>query len=276
MKILRTLEQKFGRFAIPNVTAVLIAGQVAVYLILLLQIDPGLLGRVLLIPERVLEGELWRLLSFLFQPPAVADPSAPLGPIFAFFFWYLFYIMGTALEQTWGTLRYNLYLLVGYVANLAVAFLQPEAAATNIFLEASVFLAFAQLYPDFQLYLFLLLPIKIKWLALLAWIGYGWAFLFGGWMVRLLILASVANFLLFFTKDIWNRIKSGRRRANWQSRQSGSKQKAFHRCEVCGITDVTHPDMTFRYCSQCSGARGYCTEHINNHEHITSEQPSNK
>ena len=82
--------------------------------------------------------------------------------IFAFFAWYLFYLMGNALEGHWGAFRYNLFLLIGYLVTVAVAFLYPYAAATNIFIGGSVFLAFAYLYPDFQLYIFFIIPVRLN------------------------------------------------------------------------------------------------------------------
>ena len=98
------------------------------------------------------------MLTFVGEPPTT-------NLLFAFFFWYLFYLMGTVLESTWGAFRYNVYLLVGWAATVAVAFLQPNAPASISFLQASVFLAFAYLYPDFQILLFFILPVKVKWLA---------------------------------------------------------------------------------------------------------------
>ncbi len=85
--------------------------------------------------------------------------------MFAFFFWYLFYLMGTALERSWGTFRYNVFLLIGYVDTVGVAFIVPDVPANNAFLQGSVFLAFAYLFPDFVMYIFFILPVKIKWLG---------------------------------------------------------------------------------------------------------------
>jgi hypothetical protein len=274
MSLLDRLDRKFGRFAIPQVTAGLIACQVIVFL--LIQGMPRPEGaepiemRLLLIPERVLAGEVWRLATFLVMPPMG-------NPVFAFFFWYLFYLMGTALERYWGTFRYNVYLLIGYVATVAVSFLTPQMPSSNAFVEGSVFLAFAFLCPDFELYLFFLLPVKIKWLALIAWIGYGLALIFGDWLMRLLVLASVCNFLLFFGKDLVLRVRTGWRSMSRQATRLTAKAPAyFHRCAVCGITDRTHPQMDFRYCSQCAGNHGYCQEHLRNHEHVTAGEASGR
>jgi hypothetical protein len=257
MSVLDKLEKKLRRYEVPNVTLYLIAGQALFYIFALS--GRFMLDRVVLIPDYVISGEWWRLITFLFIPPSSS-------PIFIFFAWYMFYLMGSALEGHWGAFRYNLYLLVGYVVTVAVTFLFPSSIATNVFIAGSVFLAFAFLYPEFQIYIFFILPVKIKWLALLTWIGYAYKLILGTWIERMLVLASISNFLLFFGRDIYWRIKTGRRRMTEQARQFSGVKEAFHTCAVCGITDISHPRMEFRYCSDCNGL-GYCKDHIFNHEH---------
>ena len=112
--------------------------------------------------------------NFLFDPPLQ-------NPLFAFFAWYLFYLMGTALEEHWGAFRYNIFLLIGYLMTVAVSFLIPALPVTNAYIGGSVFLAFAFLYPDFILQIFFVLPVRIQWLALITWLYYGYLLLFGGW-----------------------------------------------------------------------------------------------
>jgi hypothetical protein len=271
MNLLDKLERKLGRFAVPHVTIVLIACQVVVFVANLGPQRQGVqpISEMLaLVPAAVLQGEVWRLFTFLVIPPAS-------NVIFAFFFWYLFYLMGTALERTWGVFRYNVYLLVGYVATVGLAFIVPDVPATNLFLQASVFLAFAYLYPDFELYIFFVLPVKIKWLALFTWIGYAYTMIVGGWLPRLLVLASVCNFLLFFGKDIWLRLRTGQRRMYNQARRLAVREPAYyHRCTVCGITDRTDPQMEFRYCSKCAGNHAYCMDHLRSHDHVTAAEPA--
>lgn len=259
MGLLDNLERKLRRYEVPNVTLYLIAGQVVFFIFDLS--GRFILERVLLIPSLVLAGEWWRLITFLFIPPFTSPK------LFIFFAWYLFYLMGGALEGRWGAFRYNLFLLIGYIVTVAVTFLFPFSAATNIFIGGSVFLAFAYLYPDFTLYVFFILPVKIKWLALITWIGYAYELLFGTWHTRLLVLASISNFLLFFGRDIYWRAKTGKRRMAEQAKQFTGKKEAFHTCATCGITDLSHPQMEFRYCSDCGGL-GYCKDHIFSHEHV--------
>jgi hypothetical protein len=258
MSLLNNLEKKFRRYAVPNVTLYLILGQVLFFVFVLS--GRFILDRVLLVPAQVMAGEWWRLLTFLFIPPVT-------NPIFAFFAWYLFYLMGNSLEGHWGAFRYNIFLLVGYVVTVGVSFLFPFHAATNIFIAGSVFLAFAYLYPDFQLYIFFILPVKVKWLALLTWIGYAYQMLVGSWSTRLLVLASITNYLLFFGRDIYLNARTGRHRMAAQARDITGKRDPFHKCTVCGITDLSHPRMEFRYCPDCNGL-GYCMDHILKHEHV--------
>jgi len=261
MGLIDLLDKKLRRYAVHNITLYLILGQVLFFVFALS--GRFILERVLLVPDRVLAGEWWRLITFLFIPPAT-------NPIFAFFAWYLFYLMGSALEGHWGAFRYDLFLLIGYIVTVAVTFLFPFSAATNIFIGGSVFLAFAFLYPDFQLYILFIIPVKIKWLALLTWIGYAYELITGSWYTRLLVLASISNLLLFFGRDILWRMKTGKRAMATQARQFSGKRDAFHTCAACGITDLSHPQMEFRYCSDCGGL-GYCKDHIFNHEHVNKQ-----
>lgn len=265
MTLLDKLEQKLGRFAIPNMTVYLIAGQVILYIMIQTgQIDRG---TVFLAGALVLQGEWWRLISFLLDPPVA-------NPIFAFFAWYIFYLMGSALESHWGAFRYNVYLLMACVLTVGVAFLMPMTILTNSYIGMSVFLAFAHLYPEFTLMLFFVLPVKMRWLSVIIWLSLAFSLVLGDWATRLLVVASISNFLVFFGGDLWRQLRSGQRRRAWQGQQAPQRsvQEALHRCTVCGITDLSHPEMDFRYCSQCDGAYGYCSEHLRNHEHIVKEQ----
>lgn len=258
MKFSKQTERKLERFAIPNLTLYLASGQ-AIALVLGMA-QPGFGSILVLSPQHVLAGEWWRLLTFLFSPPAG-------NPFFALFTLYLFYFMGTALEAHWGRLRYNLYLLIAYAMTVAVAFLFPYSVATNLYIDGSVFLAFAYLYPDYELLLFFVLPVRIKWLALLTWLFYGWQIVTGYWPSRLAVLAAILNFLLFFGADIVQRVRYGHRRMRSQAAAAARRNEARHVCTVCGITDKTHPTMDFRYCSKCEPPVAYCTEHLRSHAH---------
>jgi hypothetical protein len=261
MKLLDTLNRRFGRFAIPNLTLVLIFSQV--FTCGLQYVRPELLDRIVFIPQKVLEGEWWRLFTFVTDPPCTM-------PIFVLFFWYMFYLFGSALEASWGAFNYNLYLLLGYLATVGAAFLTPSVPTGNGFLYGSLFLAFAYLYPNFELYIMFIFPVKIKWLALLQWIGYGLAMLTGHWVIWIQVTASVCNFLIFFSKDIYWRARSGRWRMAQQVRKITERGKPRHECSVCKATDITHPSLHFRYCSKCPGTPCFCEEHLKGHKHEES------
>lgn len=265
MSLLSRLQRRLGRFAIPNLTSLLIVGQVAVYMVEMTQ--PGSVARILFDPTLVAEGEIWRVFTFLFTPPFS-------NPLFALIFWLLLYRFGTALEQEWGTFRYNLFLLIGYLANVGAAFagsaVGAPVAATNSFLYGTIFLAFARLFPDYVLYLMFVLPVKVKWLALLQWILYAHRLLVGPWVVKMLVIASVLNYLLFFGRAHWRDLRHWRRRQEYRAKTAKAAATPLHECRVCGLDSAESPRTMFRYCSKCAGQQCYCPEHIRDHEHVES------
>jgi hypothetical protein len=282
MSLISRLERWFGRFAIPNLTVLLIAGQAALYLASYL--PQGIsLDRVALDPAMVMQGEVWRLVTFMFTPPAAR-------PIFALIYFSVLHLLGSTLEHHWGEFRFNLYLFVGWIANVAAAFLgwaiikdqlggnaqlmqMAGITASNAFLYGSLFLAFARLYPDFIFNLFFVLPIRVRWLALLAWLTYGYLMVRGDWMARMLVLATVLNYLLFFGREHWQEYRHGHRRRSFQTRAKRALKPARHTCEVCGMNSDESPRTLFRYCSKCTGQKCYCPEHIRNHEHVVDREP---
>ena len=286
MSLIHRLERKYGRFAIPNVTSILIAGQMLLYVAVRMRNPNGggiSLDNLKLIPEKIVTGEIWRLVTFLFEPP-------PISLLFILFYCMLFYLFGTTLEQHWGTFRYNLYLLIGYMANVAAAFLvwaligktglfgpngilaAQNMAATNSFLYGTVMLAFARINPDFTLNLFFILPIRIKWLALLMWLGYGFTLLTGGWMAKFLVVASVLNYLMFFGQEHLRDLRQGQRHRSFQSKVKSVPKQITHQCRECDSNSESSPKTLFRYCSKCAGQCCYCPEHIADHEHVKAEQ----
>ncbi len=274
--MLDKLERALGRFALTNVTLYIIIGQVFVTLAVLLgRLD---LGQFVLVPVLVTHGEPWRLVTFIFFPPPV-NFNSMLSLAFLPFAWWIFFLMGNALEHEWGAFRYNLFLLAGFALTIGAAWLSPLSPVTNAFIAGSVFLAFAWLNPDFELALFFILPVKIKWLALLTWVLYAVSFVTGGWSTRWQILASVGNFLLFFGREIIDSVRYRRRQMEGRARRitaEAAGPEARHRCHLCGKTDVTDPALDFRYCSKCAGDQCYCPEHIYKHEHVLTDGETEK
>ena len=272
MPLLDKLERRLGRFAIPNLSIYLVVGQVFVLLTAMLGLlDPGYF---LMAPVQVTHGEWWRLVTFIFMPPPGSFGASLTGYVFLAFGWYMFALMGGALEGFWGEFRFNLFIFTGYVLTVAAAFLTPGNFAPNLFIAGSVFLAFAWLNPDFELMIFFILPVKIKWLALLTWLGYAYNFFTGTPPTRWQIAASVSNFLIFFARDIVQTMRHRKRTMSTAAKRiatANDEPEARHRCVTCGKTNLTHPQMDFRYCSKCAGDQCYCTDHIFAHEHVLTD-----
>lgn len=270
MSWLDKLERKFGQYRVPYVTEALIVAQIPLAGVAM--VDYQALEGMRLSAEGLAAGEYYRLFSFLMVPPSSFI-------IFNFFAWYIFYLFGTALEQSWGTFRYNIYLLIAYVAIVAAALLMPlvgggGGAMANYFIGLSVFLAFAYLHPNFEILLFLVWPVKVKWLAMISGFFLGGAILAGAAPQKLAALAAIANFLIFFTGDIVRRLRGARRRAVAEMESAAAAEEPFHRCQTCGATDKSDPDLEFRYCATCTGAPCFCEHHIFDHEHVTEQSPS--
>jgi hypothetical protein len=267
--MLDSLDRKFGRLAVPNVTLYLIIGQVFVTLTSMLQLlDPM---RLPLLPAAVLHGEPWRLFTFMFLPPPVGGRFSLMLLPFA---WWILYLMGNALEEHWGALRYNLFLLVGFALTIAFAFITPNAYATNYYLMIGISLAFAWLNPNFEILLFFILPIKMKWLAVVSLAFMARDFFRGELSTRLQIGAALLTFLLFFGRSLLDALRNRQRTRAVQSKRLAEEKlgpQARHQCRICKKTDLTNPEMDFRYCSKCAGDECYCPEHIGNHEHVLEE-----
>jgi hypothetical protein len=288
MSLLTYLERRFRRFGIPNVTVVIIVGQMALYFANLVRHAnrlPGVARQLNLDVPRILDGEVWRLISFAFVPPATGVI------IFALIGWLMFHTFATGLERVWGPFRFNVFLFVAWAANVAAAFIGwyawgiPEpylppsvalgisATAGNVLLYGTIFLAFARLFPDMTINLFYVLPIRIRWLALIAWVAYAYSFLRYDWPERLFIAASLANYILFFARDHWRTLKQGQRRRVFQAKATKATAAPRHVCRVCGVNSDDSPKTLFRYCSKCTGQECYCPEHIRDHEHVIAESP---
>jgi hypothetical protein len=258
MKLLDRLERKWGHLAIPNLTSLLIGGQVLVFIFT--YVNPQYAGLFSLHGAAILQGQWWRLATFLLEPI-----SRDL--IFVIFAWYLYYIYGTALEVEWGAFRYMVYVLTSYLATVLLAFIFPDVVFTNAYLYLSLFLAFAYLFPNFELQLLFIIPVKIKWLAVLAWITIAGSVLVGSIPTKVLAVVGLANFALFFGQSVLTNWKLRLHHQVAQTSQIKQSGKAFHTCGVCGRNEVDNPDMEIRYCSDCIPETCYCERHINTHRH---------
>jgi hypothetical protein len=268
MSWLNRIGRKLEPFAIPHLTLIIVTGQLFMLVaIVFIGIIPA--SDCVLLPAAVLRGEWWRLVSFAFLPPFL--PGDMWDALWIGFALYMIFLFGTSLENHWGRLRFNAFMLCGYLLTVGLSFVTPHAQTTNVFISGSLFLAFAWLNPNFEIMLFFILPVRIKWLALITWIGYGIMFVGGGLSMKLMVVAATGNFLVFFSRDIFQRARTGRRHMAKQAERIAGQNDtplARNRCHVCGKTSQSHPQEDFRYCSKCEGEYCYCSEHIRNHTHV--------
>lgn len=275
------------RFGIPNLMRVIVIGNMAVYVLMLLTQanDANALSFLTFNLNALLHGEVWRLVTFVFVP-AYSSPFALLISL------YFYYWIGSTLERQWGTAKFNLYYISGalltvlgvVLASLITGNPYLTAAGTG-YVNLSMFFAFAFLFPNTTVLLFFILPVKMKWLAYLD----GALFAFDiikaigahNWAGVVLPIVALLNFAVF----IWPEVHYLKERAKYQNsrktvqfrqaQQQQAKQAQQqgyrHKCAVCGRTDTDYPDLQFRYCSKCVGYHCFCQDHIFNHVHFTEE-----
>lgn len=208
MKLLNQLERKLYRLPIKPFFQYIVFAMAGIYALDLLFPAFNLVSKMSLFTAFVLRGEVWRLLTFLIVPPF----GRLLETIISLYF---FYFIGTALESRWGARRFLLFYGIGAVFAIIAAFL--SGYSTNLYLNLSLFFAFAILNPDYQILLFFMLPVRVKWLALLNLLFYLVSLINGPWFARASIIASLLHILLFFGGDLLNTLRSAIRQ--WKRRQ---------------------------------------------------------
>ena len=284
MKFIDKLERKFGRFGIPNLTIYMIICYVIGYALMI--VNPGILNWLSLEPAYILRGQVWRLVTWVLYPPST---SGVLWFAIAVLFFY--YPIGTSLERTIGTFKYTLYILSGVIFTILGAFILYFLLGGNVlvgnvfstyYISLSTFLAYAMCYPDMQVLLMFIIPVKMKWMAIFyvvivvyEMIQYIMA---GAWYLVIPIVASLLNFIIFYfgTKDFSrynpkevHRRNEFRRAMEPQGRmKSGSGTVTKHKCAICGRTELDDPNLEFRFCSRCNGNYEYCQDHLFTHTHV--------
>ena len=293
-------EKKFGKYAIKNLSLILIMCYACGYL--MKWINPGFFTYLYLNPYEIIHHfQIWRLVTWLIVPPDSFD------------FWtllmlYFYYSIGTSLERTWGTYRYNVYIFSGILFTAAGAFILYRVSSllgaqslglwttvdgyityptmfSTYYVNMSIFLAYAATFPDYEVLLFFILPIKVKFLgiiygAMLVYqfiVGYGTssALFYYNLGIRFVIIASLLNFVVFFftsrKKVRRGPIKIIRQHVVKQQPRHETKKSSGitrHKCAVCGRTDETNPELEFRFCSKCNGNYEYCQDHLFTHTHV--------
>ncbi|MCI7041421.1 MAG: rhomboid family intramembrane serine protease [Lachnospiraceae bacterium] len=292
MKPMSNFEKKFGKYAIKNISLVLILFYACGYLIN--WINPVMFNYLTLNPYAILfKGQIWRLITWLIIPPENFS-------FFTLIMLYFYYSIGTTLERTWGTYRYNLYLFLGIIFTAVGAFAMMgfvylfqrdilfAMGAENYFavlstmfstyyVNMSIFLAFAATFPDMQVLLFFFIPIKVKILGIIYGVLLVYEFIAGvgnkylNAANRFVIGASLLNFIVFFLTSrnmIHMSPKQVKRRQEFKREVKQSAKITRHKCAICGRTEETNPELEFRFCSKCDGNYEYCQDHLFTHAHV--------
>lgn len=286
MSLFDRLQKKYGRYAIRGLMKYFIFLYACGFVLYLLR--PMLYVEYLALdPEAILRGELWRLVTFLIYPPSFSR-------IWGLFLLLMYYSLGNTLESVWGSFRFNIFMLTGVLFHILAAFAVYALTGRVVYLtpenlNLSIFLAFALTFPEMQFYLYFLIPVKAKYLAVLYGLIELYSFLMGNLAEKITIALCLFNLILFL---LWSGTmrrfspKELRRRADFQRamRERGERteepverkivsadraaRSARHRCAVCGRTELDAPELDFRYCSKCNGDYEYCSEHLYTHEHV--------
>ncbi|WP_312461060.1 hypothetical protein [Proteiniclasticum sp.] len=260
MKLIDKLDRLVSKFAVRDLMKYVMLGSFLVFLVDMT--SNGLLSAFLYFNRNlILEGQVWRVLTFIFVPG-----SSSFFVIISFLFY--FYI-GRVLEMAWGTTRFNTYYFLGVLMSVIAGFF--IGVTTTYYLNMTLFLAYAATFPDSQVNLYFVLPIKVKFLGLLYGAFIVVEFISASMAYRLAIVVSLLNFLLFFGPGFMKvqnrRSKTQKIRRNIEVAKYTTRVQSIHKCTTCGITEKDDPNMEFRYCSKCEGNYEYCEKHIRNHEH---------
>ena len=305
--MLDRLERKIGKYAIPNLINYLIGGYIIGFF---LEYGAYLSGRTVspisymtLEPQMIIQNlQIWRLFTWVLIPPPVG--SGPIALLFAGIMIYFYWQLGRILEQTIGTFRFNAYIFGGMLFTIIGSFLyylinfygfhKMTFIGTYIsthYINLSIFLAFAMCYPNMEVMLYFLIPIKMKWMSIVYLVFVGFDLLVSDWGGRVAIVSSLLNFVIFFlsTRNL-RRVspKEIKRKVAYQRGvqqgpygkttahpgqggvpvQPAPRQLVRHKCAICGRTDISNPELEFRYCSKCNGAYEYCSDHLFTHTHV--------
>ena len=291
---MKSLRRKFNQFCyqnrnkgIPNLMLYISIGTAIVYVLSQIDKSSTLYYALCFDKALILQGQVWRLITYVFTYSGSNILMTLIGLL-------CYFSLGKAVENSWGTFRFNLFYFTGILL-MDVFCMVFEGWADITYLNLSLLLAYATLYPNSQFLLFFIIPVK-AWILALFYLVVTLYNVFiltymGMFPYNLFPLIAIANYFLFFGKDVVNviplswRINAGRlfkkkpgtkktgtvpfpTAGSYQATTAKVQAPYTHKCTVCGRTDVTNPELEFRYCSRCNGYHCYCEEHISNHTHI--------
>lgn len=301
MNIIGKLERKFGKYAIDNLIKYVLGAYAIGYVFYLFM--PDFYMYLTLDPELVCKGQVWRLFTWICTIPQELS-------LFVIFMFMFYYWIGTTLERCWGSFRYNLYIFsgwffmtVGAMLIYAISLLATghgiSLSMDTYYINMTSFLAFATLFPDTQVMLMMMIPIKMKWLAIvdIVIIGYDLLqnisilvkynaleiqILSGGMVSREDIIArcacivlSVLNFVIFYfgTRNYKRYSPTEvKRKKSYRMQVREAVGITRHKCAICGRTENDGDGLVFRFCSKCEGNYEYCQDHLFTHEHVGNKE----
>lgn len=269
MNFFNKMERKFGKYALPNLTMLLIGCYIVGYFIRYMM--PQAEQFLTLEPAYILQGQVWRIFSWIFIPPSN-------NIIFALIMLSCYYFIGNSLERTWGAFRYNVYFIGGLIFTIigafVVYFLSGGALLGSLFntsyINYTLLLAFAVTYPEMQFMIYFIIPVKAKWIGILDAVLITVMFVQNNWGGRIAILSSLLNFIIFFLMTRNYRRASPkeiRRKQVYRQQTKKSSNTSKHKCAICGRTEAD-TELEFRFCSKCDGNYEYCQDHLFTHEHV--------
>jgi len=258
MSLLDRLEYRFGRFAIPGLIRYVVMLNALVYI--LIQINPGYLFELVLWPSKIMQGEVWRLVTYIFIPQfgSFILPQWLSAAFYLLFLWWV----GNGLEHALGPFRLNLYYFTGMLGITVAAFFFGGGFSAAL-LNTSLLFAFAQFYPDEVIFIMYILPAKVKWLAWIAAALMVFHFLSTGDLsYGVSLVVALANFFLFFGPELYRNARTRKQVAERRRKFEVAKapeNETLHECVVCHRTDATHPDLDFRVSRD---GQEYCRDHL--------------
>lgn len=283
MNFLNKMERKIGKYAIPNLMIYLIAAYCIGFVIY--TVNPNFMLMLTLSPYHILHGQVWRLITWILMPTDTRVFSLLIMAL-------LYYQLGSALERSWGTFRFNVYIFGGMLFTVIGAFilygiyaaartgsletisLISSLTFTTNYINLTIFLAFAVMYPEMQILLFFIIPVKMKWMAVVYAVLIAINLILTSWGGRIAIIMSILNFLIFFlsTRN-YRRVspKEIHRKQVFKAQMREPRRGSMvtkHKCAVCGRTELDDPNLEFRFCSKCDGNYEYCQDHLFTHQHI--------
>lgn len=285
-------ERKFGKYAVPNLTVILLLCYVAGYVIELF--NSNFFAYLTLNPYMIMHGQIWRLVTWVIIPPSSLD-------FFTLLMLFFYYSIGTVLERTWGTWRYNVYIFTGMLLTVVGAFLcmglyyllgavgdgvvfsymgiplndaavfaMGASAFSTYYINIAIYMAYAMTYPDAVVLLMFIIPVKMKWMGIIDLVLLILSFISGDMFTKFAVGAALINVGLFYLNNL-KRVnispKQMKRRHDY-NRNVSRNVVTKHKCAICGRTDEDSPELEFRFCSKCNGNYEYCQYHLFTHEHV--------